>query len=101
MSLLQLDTAWGKARLADGTPLRLTGAQYRALALLASRAGETVSKADLSLEALGVEWTGGRGVEQLVMVLRRVLPRDPDGEWLVHTMANGGFMLPLGAVTEA
>jgi len=50
--LLQLDTV-RRAALWRGQPLRLTGAEFNILEVLAGQAGRPVSRADLSLQGLG------------------------------------------------
>jgi two-component system response regulator RstA len=88
---LVLDLAARDASLA-GERLSLTTAEFELLALLAQRAGEVLSRDDLSIALRGIPWDGlDRTVDLRVSRLRKRLG-DEAGE-LIKSVRGSGYLL--------
>lgn len=84
------------ARTADwcGEPLDLTSTEYNLLELLVREAGHVVSKADLSLKAMGRKLTRyDRSIDMHISKLRRKLGTNPDGRSPIQTVRGTGYQL--------
>lgn len=85
---LVVDTAAQRVLL-DGTPVRLTGLEYRLLAYLALRAGEVVSKTELTEHLYAQDFDrDSNTLEVMVGRLRRKL-----GEGMIETLRGQGYRL--------
>jgi DNA-binding response OmpR family regulator len=73
----------------DGQGTGLTAAEYRVLAVLATREGQAVERETICLEALGREWhADDRSVDVLVAKLRRKL----DGQDCIRSLRGRGYL---------
>ena len=79
----------------DDVRVRLTARQYAALELLMLANGEPVSRKRITEEALGRPLSphDDRAADQLIFLLRRVLPRDPDGEFCIRSWPLRGWWI--------
>ncbi|MDY6978809.1 MAG: response regulator transcription factor [Pseudomonadota bacterium] len=78
----------------DGQRLELTSTEFNILDTLMSHAGQVVSKADLSSEALGRELERyDRGLDMHVSNLRRKLGTLADGRSPIQTVRGVGYQL--------
>lgn len=85
---LVVDTAGGRALL-DGTPVKLTGLEYRMLSYLAHRAGQVVSKTELTEHLYAQDFDrDSNTLEVVVGRLRRKL-----GDGLIETLRGQGYRL--------
>jgi two-component system OmpR family response regulator len=85
---LVVDTATGRALL-DGTAVRLTGLEYKLLAYLAHRAGQVVSKTELTEHLYAQDFDrDSNTLEVVIGRLRRKL-----GERLIETLRGQGYRL--------
>ena len=85
---LVVDTAAQRVLL-DGAPVRLTGLEYRLLAYLALRAGQVVSKTELTEHLYAQDFDrDSNTLEVMVGRLRRKL-----GEGLIETLRGQGYRL--------
>lgn len=76
----------------DGSVVPLTGAEWRLFARLVEAQGEPVHAGRLLPAVLGREWhVEDRSISQLVLNLRRKLPRDDDGLSLVRLDRGLGY----------
>ncbi|MBR0679809.1 response regulator transcription factor [Roseomonas eburnea] len=88
---LVVDTA-ARRVLLDDAPVRLTGLEYRLLAYLALRAGEVVSKTELTEHLYAQDFDrDSNTLEVVVGRLRRKL-----GEGLIETLRGQGYRLAAG-----
>lgn len=77
----------------DGEIIRLTAAQFSALSLLVSRAGEVVSRDEISLKALRQPLhSGQRTVDQLISQLRKVLDVDDTSVSCIQSARGHGYV---------
>jgi two-component system phosphate regulon response regulator OmpR len=76
---------------AEGAPVRLTTAEQRLLATLARRAGEVLSREELS--DLGGIGGNARTVDVQVTRLRRKIEADPRSPRYLHTVRGEGYVL--------
>ncbi|MCB9679621.1 MAG: response regulator [Alphaproteobacteria bacterium] len=89
---LELDHASRTVRL-DGNPVDLTTAEFELLAVMAARAGEILSRDDLSLALRGFEWDGvDRSIDLRVSRLRKKL--DDDGAIIKSVRGSGYLLVP-------
>ena len=85
---LVVDTAAQRVLL-DGAPVRLTGLEYRLLAYLALRAGQVVSKTELTEHIYAQDFDrDSNTLEVMVGRLRRKL-----GDGLIETLRGQGYRL--------
>ena len=85
---LVVDTAAQRVLL-DGAPVRLTGLEYRLLAYLALRAGQVVSKTELTEHLYAQDFDrDSNTLEVMVGRLRRKL-----GEGMIETLRGQGYRL--------
>lgn len=85
---LVVDTAAQRVLL-DGAPVRLTGLEYRLLAYLALRAGQVVSKTELTEHLYAQDFDrDSNTLEVMVGRLRRKL-----GDGLIETLRGQGYRL--------
>lgn len=85
---LVVDTAQGRVLL-DGAAVRLTGLEYRLLAYLAHRAGEVVSKTELTEHLYAQDFDrDSNTLEVVVGRLRRKL-----GDSVIETLRGQGYRL--------
>lgn len=85
---LVVDTAAQRALL-DGVPVRLTGLEYRLLAYLALRAGQVVSKTELTEHLYAQDFDrDSNTLEVMVGRLRRKL-----GDGMIETLRGQGYRL--------
>jgi len=90
---LTLDPHSLSASLA-GDSLRLTGAEFRVLACLATHAGEIVPRDRLTEQALGRRYTPfDRAIDTHVSNLRRKLRPKTQGESPIVSVRNAGYLL--------
>ncbi|MBY0278099.1 response regulator transcription factor [Candidatus Binatia bacterium] len=90
---------WPARRRAEwsGTPIGLTSTEFNLLEVLARHAGRTVSKEDLSREALGRPMTRfDRSIDVHVSSIRHKLPPLPDGRSCIQTVIRKGYQLISG-----
>lgn len=89
---LEIDTAAHRVRWRDAA-ISLTAMEYRLLEYLAMRAGQVVSKADISehLYDFGAE-NMSNVIEVYISSLRRKLETAQAGR-LIHTLKNQGYLL--------
>jgi DNA-binding response OmpR family regulator len=91
---LALDGESQSVRVAGGTPVHLTGLEFRLLQLLVANAGRPVTTERLTQHVWGFAGTGDRQLlKQLVHRLRRKLERDPANPDYVHTVPGVGYRL--------
>jgi DNA-binding response OmpR family regulator len=89
-------TIWPAQRRAErlGCPLDLTSTEFNLVEVLARNAGRTVSKADLSLEALGRELTRfDRSIDVHMSSIRQKLGQLADGRSCIQTVVRKGYQL--------
>jgi two-component system response regulator CpxR len=80
-----------------GRPVELTSTEFSVLAALLRRAGEVVSKADLSQAALGRELGRyDRSLDMHVSNLRRKLGPAPGGDERIKTVRGVGYLYTRG-----
>ncbi len=85
---LMVDTTGGRALL-DGMPVKLTGLEYRMLAYLAHRAGQVVSKTELTEHLYAQDFDrDSNTLEVVVGRLRRKL-----GDGVIETLRGQGYRL--------
>lgn len=85
---LVVDTATGRALL-DGSAVRLTGLEYKVLSYLAHRAGQVVSKTELTEHLYAQDFDrDSNTLEVVVGRLRRKL-----GDGLIETLRGQGYRL--------
>ncbi len=100
----RVDTLRQEVRAPDGTPLRLTGAEFQALLYLAARAGQVVAREDISLAVLNRPFSAlDRSVDNLVSRLRKVLEPHFGDEAVIRSVRGRGyvfFALELARVVE-
>jgi len=90
---LVIDTRDRNAFL-SGTPLSLTTNEFNLLTLLASRAGEVVSRDDISTTIRGVAYDGqDRSVDVLVSRVRKKVGDDPKRPKRIKTVWAAGYLL--------
>ena len=86
---------------ASGARLQLTAAEFDLLLALAQADGRPVTHEALSRAALrhGVSGPQDRSLGTLVCSLRRKLPRDEDGHWMIQSVRSVGYWMraPNGA----
>lgn len=88
---LVVDTAAGRALL-DGLPVKLTALEYRLLAYLAHRAGQVVSKTELTEHLYAQDFD--RDSNTLEVVVGRL--RKKLGEGVIETLRGQGYRLAAG-----
>jgi DNA-binding response OmpR family regulator len=77
-----------------GKPLELTGTQYSLLEVLARRAGNLVSKEDISLQAFGKPITPfDRRIDVHISSIRHKLGVRPDGQSWIQSVRGKGYQL--------
>ena len=80
----------------QGERLKLTAAEFTVLELLATHAGQVVSRDALSEKALRRPWRAeDRAIDQLVFTLRQKLPVDEADGALIQTVRCGGYRMRL------
>jgi DNA-binding response OmpR family regulator len=87
---------WPSQRRAqmDGRPLALTSSEFNLLEVLARHAGSPVSRADLSLQALGRPLARfDRNIDVHLSSLRQKLGKLPDGRSCIQTVYRQGYQL--------
>jgi two-component system OmpR family response regulator len=78
----------------DGTPVELTSTEFNLLEVLLRNAGRTVSKNELSEQALGRPLARfDRNIDVHMSSLRHKLGTLPDGRSCIHTVHRQGYML--------
>jgi len=90
---------WPSQRRAqmDGRPLALTSSEFNLLEVLARHAGSPVSRADLSLQALGRPLARfDRNIDVHLSSLRQKLGKLPDGRSCIQTVYRQGYQLISG-----
>lgn len=90
---------WPQRRCAEygSTPLTLTSSEYGLLEVLARNAGSVVSKADLSLQALGRPMGPyDRNIDVHVSAIRQKLAPLSGGRPLIQTVRGVGYQLVRG-----
>jgi DNA-binding response OmpR family regulator len=76
-----------------GRPVELTTAEFDLLWLLASQAGETLSRDDIFRSTRGLEYDGlDRSVDMRVSRLRKLLGDDSDPARLIRTVRGKGYL---------
>ncbi len=75
----------------DGQPVRLTGGEAALLSALATKPGETVSRAALAERAAGE--SGERAVDVQITRLRRKIETDPKAPIHIQTVRGEGYKL--------
>ncbi len=91
---IRIDVLKRTVRADDGRCVALTAAEFNALAALATAAGATVSRDQLSEAALHRPWRAeDRSVDQLVFNLRQKLPLDEGGGMLIQSIRGSGYWL--------
>lgn len=76
-----------------GEPVELTTAEFDLLWLLASHAGETLSRDDIFRATRGLEYDGlDRSVDMRVSRLRKLLGDDTDPARLIRTVRGKGYL---------
>lgn len=103
-------TTWGRTSVdpanrrvfVDGRRLAVTAACYTALAALVQLQGGVLGRERLSRLALGRRLSGGndRSADQIIHNLRRVMPRDADGNHLIEGVRGAGYCLHRGHPAE-
>ena len=85
----RLDDARRDVVRPDGHGVGLTAAEYRVLAVLATREGQPVERGTICEEALGRDWQAeDRSVDVLVAKLRRKL----DGQDCIRSLRGRGYL---------
>jgi DNA-binding response OmpR family regulator len=75
-----------------GEPLRLTGAEFNILEVLAAQAGRPVSRADLSLQGLGRPLAPfDRAIDVHVSTIRQKLGTHADGRSAILNLRGIGY----------
>jgi DNA-binding response OmpR family regulator len=88
---LQLDTQ-RRVAVWRGEPLRLTGAEFNILEVLAAQAGRPVSRADLSLQGLGRPLAAfDRAIDVHVSTIRQKLGTHADGRSPILNLRGIGY----------
>jgi DNA-binding response OmpR family regulator len=88
---LQLDTQ-RRVAVWRGEPLRLTGAEFNLLEVLAAQAGRPVSRADLSLQGLGRPLAPfDRAIDVHVSTIRQKLGTHADGRSPIQNLRGIGY----------
>lgn len=89
-------TVWPAQRRAEcsGRTVDLTSTEFSLVELLVRKAGQPVSKAELSLEALGRELTPfDRSIDVHMSSIRQKLGKRPDGRSAIQTVIRKGYQL--------
>ena len=89
-------TVWPAQRRAesDGRTIDLTSTEFSLVEMLARKAGQPVSKADLSQEALGRPLTPfDRSIDVHMSSIRQKLGKRPDGRSAIQTVIRKGYQL--------
>lgn len=89
-------TIWPTLRRAedDGRALDLTSTEFNLLEMLARHAGQSVSKATLSIEVLGRPLTRfDRSIDVHIHSVRSKLGSAPDGRSRIQTVIRKGYLL--------
>ena len=89
-------TVWPAQRRAesDGRTIDLTSTEFSLVEMLARRAGQPVSKSDLSQEALGRALTPfDRSIDVHMSSIRQKLGKRPDGRSAIQTVIRKGYQL--------
>lgn len=77
-----------------GAPLELTGTEFNLLEVLARRAGELVSKEDISLQAFGQPLARfDRRIDVHISSIRQKLGARPDGQPWIQSVRGKGYQL--------
>jgi two-component system KDP operon response regulator KdpE len=80
----------------EGEPLKLTPTEFRLLAYLAKRAGETVEQAELVSEVWGEDRRGGgSALRRYVWLLRQKIEDDPKRPMRLVTVRGFGYRLEI------
>jgi two-component system, OmpR family, response regulator len=78
----------------DGAPVELTSTEFNLLEVLARNAGRPVSKAELSLQALGRPLARfDRGIDVHLSSIRHKLAQLPSGRSCIQTVYRQGYQL--------
>jgi two-component system, OmpR family, response regulator len=78
----------------DGAPVELTSTEFNLLEVLARNAGRPVSKAELSLQALGRPLARfDRGIDVHLSSIRHKLAQLPGGRSCIQTVYRQGYQL--------
>lgn len=97
LGALELETGLHEARV-DGERIELTDAEFRVLELLVRRAGQVVSRSELTRLALGRRHMGlDRSVDTHVSNLRRKLGARVEATTPIRGVRGAGYMLGLAA----
>ena len=94
---MTLDTGARRLLRADGSAVKLTQGEFDLLAVLAQRAGRTLSRDQLAglLQETGGE--GGRAIDIRIVRIRRKLEEDPACAGCLRTVRGQGYMfVPAG-----
>ncbi len=89
-------TVWPAQRRAEcaGRPIDLTSTEFSLVELLARKAGQPVSKSELSQEALGRELTPfDRSIDVHMSSIRQKLGKRSDGRSAIQTVIRKGYQL--------
>jgi DNA-binding response OmpR family regulator len=89
---LSIDRSSRSTRIGE-RPVQLTTAEFDLLWLLASHAGETLSREDIFRATRGLEYDGlDRSVDMRVSRLRKLLGDDADPARLIRTVRGKGYL---------
>ena len=89
-------TVWPAQRRAEysGRPVDLTSTEFNLVELLVRKAGQPVSKAELSQEGLGRALTPfDRSIDVHMSSIRQKLGKRPDGRSAIQTVIRRGYQL--------
>jgi len=95
---LALDPERHGVSVRGGTPVRLTGLEWRLLQFLVANAGHTLPPERLTVHVWGRRGTGDRQMlKQLVHRLRRKIEEDPAEPQHLKTVSGVGYVLEVGS----
>ncbi len=78
--------------------LEMTGAEFELLWLLASHAGQVLSREDILRATRGVEYDGlDRSIDMRISRLRKLLHDDPDNPKYIKSVRGQGYLLSVRA----
>lgn len=97
-----VDLACRTVVMPGGAGIRLSWAEFSLLAELVEAQGAIRTRAELAQAALRRPYQAGdRTVDQIVFQLRRKLPRDADGSYMIRSVRGAGYWLRLVAREDA